>query len=346
MGVILLVGERPENASGLRALLRKDGHDVTWIRRSEAWQATEHEVQPDLVVAAVEEPAALLSTRADDVRGFPPPLLFVEHDNELLQDTLLEERLVDRMASPFAPQEFLARVDALVRVRKVIRQGRTAEAPQQSPRGIRGRLSALLARRLPREPRPAGPYLEVAARLSDWADRRDMFEPGHAGRVASFCAMMADALSVVDDELEILLRAAMLHDIGKITLPVEILRHRGPLDENKMRLVRTHAERGAALLRALDPVDEAARVILYHHERPDGTGYYRKTAEAVPRAARILAVAEAYDAMTSSRCLEPVKSKAAISWLGDRRGVQFDADAVDALVDSMKPHGRGVPLSV
>ena len=109
--------------------------------------------------------------------------------------------------------------------------------------------------------------------------------------------------------------------------------------------MRTHAERGAALLRALDPEDEAAKVILYHHERPDGTGYHHKAADAVPRTAHVLAVAEAYDAMTSARWPEPIQSKAASSWLEERRGGQFDADAVDALVDAMKPRRPGIPVT-
>ena len=92
----------------------------------------------------------------------------------------------------------------------------------------------------------------------------------------------------------------MLHDIGKVALPVEVLRHKGPLEETQMRLVRTHAERGAAILRALDKDEVVADTILYHHEYVDGSGYYGRTAASIPRAARILAVAEAYDAMTTS----------------------------------------------
>ena len=80
-------------------------------------------------------------------------------------------------------------------------------------------MAALLGSRIPALSKPLEPYLEVAARVADWADRRDAFEPGHAERVTSFCAMMAETLRLDDHGTASLLRAAMLHDIGKVALP-------------------------------------------------------------------------------------------------------------------------------
>jgi HD-GYP domain-containing protein (c-di-GMP phosphodiesterase class II) len=85
--------------------------------------------------------------------------------------------------------------------------------------------------------------------------------------------------------------------------------------------------------------------ILYHHERPDGTGYYGKQSENVPRTARVLAVAEVYDAMTSSRIRKPMPSASALDLLASRRGETYDSDCVDALVDKLRPRPRVVPLS-
>jgi len=245
-------------------------------------------------------------------------------------------------------EELLARIDALVRVRRVIyREPDAGELEQTaSPRaqGLGRRLLTLLGSRIPRHEKPLGPYLEVAARLADWADRRDAFEPGHAERVTSLCAMMADGMGLGDQESSALLRAAMLHDIGKVALPVEVLHQQSPLVESQMRLIRTHPKRGATLLRALDRDDEVADTILYHHERPDGQGYYGKDRDEIPRTARILAVAEVYDAMTNCRVRERLPSDRALDLVQASRDESLDADCVNALVDKLKPRPRSIPL--
>jgi putative nucleotidyltransferase with HDIG domain len=193
--------------------------------------------------------------------------------------------------------------------------------------------------------KPAAPYLEVAARLADWSDRRDGIEAGHAERVTNFAAMIADELGLADSETASLLRAAMLHDIGKVALPIEVLRQKKPLEENQMRLVRTHAERGAAILRALDPDEEVADTILYHHENFDGSGYHGRKGAQIPLAARILAVAEGFDAMTTSLVRKRLTVDAAMGLMRERRGAQWDAACVDALVGVMRPKPRSLSLA-
>jgi putative nucleotidyltransferase with HDIG domain len=349
----LLLGPDKERIGGLRSLLRQDGHRVSWSPDLEGWRDTEREVRPELIIAAVPDAEPVVSQPGRPVRGFPAPLLFVHHDADLFREIHLDERIVDRLESPFTPEELLGRVDALVRVRRVVLRGNPDLAAQgtdpQEMGGVRGlalRLRSLLGTRVPRLAKPLAPYLEVAVRVAEWADRRDMFEPGHAERVASYSAMIADGLGLPDGESAALVRAALLHDIGKVALPVEVLRHRGPLAQEQFRLLRTHAEKGATLLRALDRDETVAETVLYHHERPDGAGYHGIPASRIPRAARILAVAEAYDAMTTSRLREAVGQERALSILREKRGEQFDHESVDALVSALKPRAsHGIPLS-
>ena len=183
MAKIMLIGSDRERTSGIRSLLRQDGHQVSLLRAIDGWRAKEAHLQPDLVIAAVDSTENVLADRGGPVRGFPPPLLFAQHGADFYRDIQLDERLVDRIASPFMSEEFLGKVDALVRVRRVVMRDPTVnpEEDQERGKGLRA-VTALLGTRLPRHQKPLGAYLEVAARVAEWTERRDAFMPGHAER--------------------------------------------------------------------------------------------------------------------------------------------------------------------
>jgi putative nucleotidyltransferase with HDIG domain len=346
---VLLVGDDRNRTGGLKSLLALDGHRVALARAVSHWRDDERAASPDVVVAAVASPDAVLSVPLGGSRGFAPPILFVHRESDEVDEPHVEERLLDRLSSPFAAEEFLGRVDALVRVRRVVmhQKASSPDAGEAIPHGGRWRatLASWLRGRVPRHVKPAAPYLEVAARLADWSDRRDGIEPGHAERVTNFAALISDELGLADSETASLLRAAMLHDIGKVALPIEVLRQQKPLEENQMRLVRTHAERGAAILRALDPDEDVADTIMHHHENFDGSGYHGRKGAQIPLAARILAVAEGFDAMTTSLVRKRLTADAALGVMRERRGAQWDAACVDALVGVMRPKPRSLALA-
>jgi two-component system response regulator RpfG len=357
MANVMLLGPDRRRTGDIRSLLRQDGHDVTYVPEVFDWRAREREILPELVIAAVDSIQDVLTgRRSRRRRGFPAPLLFVEQTSEGLGQPELDDRLVDCITTPFMHEELLARIDALVRVRRVIRHIPTTpadgnvedRAEENAPGRMRRagrRVAALLRTRVPRYERPVDPYLEVAARVARWADRRDAYQPGHAERVTSLCAMIAESLDIAESETAALLRAAMLHDIGKVALPVEMLHQKSPLEESQMRMIRTHPKRGAALIHALERDDEVAEAILCHHERPDGFGYYGLDEESIPRPARVLAVAEVFDGMTTTRLTSPLSNGKAMDRLDSFKGVSLDADCVDALVDRLKPLPRSVALS-
>ena len=341
MAHVLLLGPDRKRATGLRTLLARDGHTVTWLRSVRGWAVHEREVGADLVVAAVGQAEPVLAEGGGpNGKGFPAPLLLVQQETDFPSETESSDRLVDRLASPYMVEEFLGRVEALVRVRRLV-----SPAAEPQPERAARRISSWFRSRLPERERPSGAYAEVAARVAAWADRRDPFAPGHAERVTSFCSMIAEELQMGEQETAELLEAAMLHDVGKVVLPVETLQSPAPLGEEQRRMIRTHPARGAALLRALDRDERVARVVLYHHERPDGRGYYGKDAQGVPRAAFALAVAEAYDAMTSCQLGERLTPSAALRALTAEKGRAFDARAVEALVEVLEPRVQSIPLS-
>jgi putative nucleotidyltransferase with HDIG domain len=326
MAEILLLGTERTRLKDEREPLTRTGHRVTVFPAVSGWRSRERQVTPELVIAAVGSCGDVLAELGQPARGFPPPLLFVQHDSDSYQDIDRDHRLVDRLVGPFVHEELLARVDGLVRVRRVVLHG-SARAGIASP------------------DRQVASYVEVASRVAQWSDRRDMFEPGHAERVTSLCAMIAETIRLDDEELATLLRAAILHDIGKAGVPVEVLHQREPLDENQQRLIRAHPKRGAALISALDRNPAVADAILYHHERPDGRGYYGVEWSAVPMSARVLAVAEVYDAMTSTRLADPLLPDEALERLESSKGTRLDNDCVEVLVRRIRPRPRTLKLS-
>jgi HD-GYP domain-containing protein (c-di-GMP phosphodiesterase class II) len=124
---------------------------------------------------------------------------------------------------------------------------------------------------------------------------------GHNRRVAKLCVEIGRQLAMTTAELRVLARAGLMHDIGKVAIPDEILAKRAALDASEWVLMKSHPEVGTSMLGA-GHSRRALLAVLYHHERLDGSGYpYGLNAEAIPIEARIVAVADTYDALTSDR---------------------------------------------
>ena len=156
---------------------------------------------------------------------------------------------------------------------------------------------------------------------------------GHAMRVARLAVAIGDELGFSDRELTTLEQGGLLHDIGKLDMPASILSKPGPLDEYEWRVMRTHPQVGYDLLRNQPRFADAAEVVLAHHEAYDGSGYPRRLAAAeIPRAARVLSVADAYDSMTHPHTQRPaMPPRLAIEEIGRCSGKQFDPECAHAL---------------
>jgi HD-GYP domain-containing protein (c-di-GMP phosphodiesterase class II) len=168
---------------------------------------------------------------------------------------------------------------------------------------------------------------------------------GHNQRVAQLCVQIGRQLAMTTGELRLLARAGLMHDIGKLAIPDEILGKRAALDESEWTLMKAHPEIGLSIL-GDGQSRRALLAVLYHHERLDGSGYpYGLGAEAIPIEARIVAVADTYDAMTSDR---PYR-KARTPWearrvLLDEAGRRLDARVVSAMFRVLDLHlTRSVP---
>src|SRR4051812_22715254 len=179
-------------------------------------------------------------------------------------------------------------------------------------------------------------HLSAVLVLAETLDLRDSGTASHSQTVGRLAALIAGALGFDAPRVERIRLAGILHDIGKIGIPDWILHKPGPLDEAEWAEVRKHPEMGARIA-ASAKLDDISEWILCHHERVDGRGYPGGLPrDEIPVEARILAVADAYEAMTAERCYKTAMHPSeAEEELRRQAGAQFDAEVVDALLGAI-----------
>jgi diguanylate cyclase (GGDEF)-like protein/putative nucleotidyltransferase with HDIG domain len=183
-------------------------------------------------------------------------------------------------------------------------------------------------RRLAHGPDRAARF-RAAASLAKAVDARDTYTGSHSTRVAELGAWIAQRLGLDQEQVELTRLAGSLHDLGKLAIPEEILRKPGPLTPPERLVLERHTQIGHRMLESLG-VDPVADWVLHHHERWDGSGYpHRLRGDQIPLGARIIFVADAYDAMTSDRAYRGrLTPRAAVEELERCAGTQFDPTIV------------------
>jgi HD-GYP domain-containing protein (c-di-GMP phosphodiesterase class II) len=172
---------------------------------------------------------------------------------------------------------------------------------------------------------------------------KDREAHAHNQRVARLCVHIGRQMSMSAAELRVLARAGLMHDIGKLRIPDAVLHKHDPLSDSEWTLMRTHPEMGLTLLDRRDQSTREVLAVLYHHERLDGSGYpYGLKGEGIPIEARIVAVADTYDALTSDRPYRVACSDAeARRILAEEANTRLDSRAVDALFRALDFTRRG-----
>lgn len=185
-------------------------------------------------------------------------------------------------------------------------------------------------------------YLEMISALRLVVDAKDVYTHGHSERVAKCAEQIARAMGESEPFCEMVQVAGLFHDIGKLGVPDSVLRKESPLTSEEYDCIKSHPGAGAHILAAITRFQEITPVVRAHHERYDGRGYPDGlSGEQIPLAARIIAVADSFDAMMSNRVYRKALSlEAAVRQLQQGRGTQFDSDIVDAFLPFAKEYAE------
>jgi putative nucleotidyltransferase with HDIG domain len=182
-----------------------------------------------------------------------------------------------------------------------------------------------------------GAYSATMAALCQAVETKDFYTRGHSERVSRGATLLARQIGMGAERVEAIRYAGMLHDVGKLGVPTKVLQKTGPLTEEELAAIQLHPMRGLEIVRQIGFLTEALDGIMHHHERMDGKGYPMGLAgDEIPEFARVIAVADAFDSMTSTRSYRGARSvEAAVAELRKCAGMQFDPMLVDAFIAAL-----------
>ena len=307
-----MVDNEPMSRTLMDAVLRKDDrYEVLMACDAPGGLETARRMRPDLLLLNAVLPGGtgdgftVCRTLKGEVRTRRIPVVLVTAQAASQDDRArgLEAGADDFLTKPFNRLELLARVRSLLRIKALNDQLDEVE--------------------------------DVIYSLCRAVEMREGAETtAGAARVAAYATGLGDEIGLSDEDLRLLAQAAMLRDIGKLGLPDALLNKPGALDEQEMRSVQRHPVLGEQIVSPLRSTAALLPIIRHHHERVDGNGYPDGLqGDQIPLGARIVAIADAYDAMTSLRPYRPAHSPArAIATLQAGAGRQWDGPLVDHFV--------------
>ena len=251
-----------------------------------------------------------------------PVILITVVGDEPIRQAALEAGVIDFLVKPVRPRELRARCRNLLQLRQ------QSENIKQRALSLEQRLLSSMHEVEERE-------RETLSRLARAIEYRDSGTSAFLERMSRIAALVAEQLGMSEEDVRAIELAAPLHDMGKIAIPDAVLMKPGPLDEDEQAIMRRHPRIGHELLSGSQNrlIQIGAIIALRHHERFDGSGYPDGLrGEQIPIEARIVAVADVFDALVSARPYKPAWTRdAALAYLYAQRGRLFDPACVDAL---------------
>ena len=340
---VLIVDDMPENLEVLDGLLRGAGYRVKAANNGRtALRLAREGDRPSLVLLDVMMPGmdgyAVLDQLHDDPSTCDIPVIFVTALAEIRDEEAgLAHGAVDYITKPLKPAIVLARVRTQLQ----------AKMARDLLRDQNAWLEGEVARRMAENDRIQAVSIRALASL---AETRDRETGAHILRTQAYVRMLAEELrthprfaaTLTPEYINLLTRSAPLHDIGKVGIPDQILHKSGKLDAAEWDVMKTHAELGARAIEFAErdngpPVAFLAlakEIAHWHHEHWDGTGYPDAlVGEAIPLSARLMALADVFDAMMSQRVYKTAFAAEDVRLdIVGKRGTHFDPDVVDAFI--------------
>jgi putative two-component system response regulator len=346
-GSIIIVDDNPNNLQVLGSMLQQEGYKVRPALSGELALRAIAASPPDLVLLDVRMPGMDGYETCRRLKAQPAmaeiPVIFISALNEA-EDKLIafDVGAVDYVSKPFQAAEVLARVRAQLQLRHMQQRleflvaERTAELSRtcESLEISRSQYRRMLE--------------QTIQAIALTIEKRDPYTAGHQVRVSELATAVAQEMNLDADRLDGLRLGGMIHDIGKIYLPAEILSRPGRLSATEFELVKTHSAVGAEIVADVEFPWPVAKMILQHHERQDGSGYPNgERGDAILLEARILAVADVVEAMASHRPYRPALGiDKALDEIRRGRGVQYDAEVVDVCLRLFTERGYQLPPSM
>ncbi|HJW27595.1 MAG TPA: HD domain-containing phosphohydrolase [Rhodocyclaceae bacterium] len=336
-GRIVIVDDNPNNLRVLSSMLEAAGFDVRPALSGELALRSIALSPPELVLLDIRMPGmdgyeTCRRLKADD-RARDIPVIFISALSET-EDKLAAFQAggVDYVTKPFQSEEVLARVRTHLQLYRM---------QQHLEVVVEERTRALELK----EAQFHGMLVQTIEAFARTVEKRDPYTAGHQFRVASLADAIAGALGMDANRREGLRLGALIHDIGKISLPAEILSRPGPLNATEMALVRTHSEVGREITATVAFPWPVAAMIHQHHERQDGSGYPRGLqGDAILLEARIIAVADVVDAMASHRPYRPALGvDKALEEIRRGSGGPYDPEIVAVCVQVFEQDGYRLP---
>jgi len=324
--LLLVIDDNPEVLK-LMKLLLADEFDLLLTTSAEEGLTILKERQPDLVLCDVMMPGMDGHTFArkvkdtESLKHIPIILVTARSGAEMLLEGI-QAGADDYISKPFDSVELKARIRSLLRMRDVESELALAN------RNLKMRTSDLVEQQ-------HSLYLSTVKSLASAIDAKDEYTRHHSARVTEFTLKIARNMGRSEKELEDLELAALLHDIGKIAVPESILNKPGKLSDEEFARIKEHPGRGQDILKPVIELREVGNVVRSHHEKYDGGGYPDGLkGKEIPLGSRIMAIADAYDSITSERPYRNATShRRAVKEIINCSVTQFDPEVVEHFLE-------------